>query len=310
MRYIKTFEDSFSFYDEFHHKKIRDVNYYIDKIRKKNIGPYYTTELFHWACAFNFPELAMALVEFIPRNELINLDRSITYLDYEYFKKIIEKNNLYKELINRRDFLEYVIVYGKDKVKKFQLLEKFGVEINLRLLRLACYHGKDVELVKYFVSKGLDPNKKEKATYANYYENCLDLATTSNINVDLIRYLVNDLNMKVSFKNMLGAIDKETESLDILINSKNINYSWQKDVSINQIIRRLLNKQLNEYVEKLLKNYPDLIQQIELELRKTYQIQKILLDIDPLNIEYIRNYLHPDIAKEYDWAINASKYNL
>jgi hypothetical protein len=42
---------------------IRDVNYYLNRIKSENVSLDSIESLFHWSCTQDFPELAIALVE-------------------------------------------------------------------------------------------------------------------------------------------------------------------------------------------------------------------------------------------------------
>lgn len=228
MKYIKKYNKLFEwrFHDDFHKEKIRDVNYYIDKIKSEDVDNNSIEQLFHWSCTYNFPELALALVDLLGY-QIVRLHRSIAYLEYNTFKKIIEKNDLYKrlEVVGKgsTEFISEIIYYGgKDSVKKLKLLKKLGYEINKDTLRIACY-GNNLEVIKYLVSLGFDPKEKEKTSYSDRPQNCLDIATNyGKDNYDVIKYLVKDLKIPVTYRHMHNVINKDKKALEFLVKSDNI----------------------------------------------------------------------------------------
>ncbi len=94
----------------------------------KNISDYNKVVFLYWSCR-ELPELALKLFNILPINIIIENKRGIAQLDYPYFSKILRKNDLYKNLINRKDFIDDVIHYGDDDTKKLILLKKFRLYI-------------------------------------------------------------------------------------------------------------------------------------------------------------------------------------
>jgi hypothetical protein len=263
MKYIKNYNKLFEwyFYDEFHKEKIRDVDYYLDRIKKEKVGKDSIDQLFHWACVENFSELVLALNNFLDKSSLIRLNRSITYLDFKTFKTILEKDNLYKNLLKDRDFLSNVIYYGDDLVEKVKYLETLGFNINDDFLRYCCYSDK-LELIKYLVSKGLDPKKIQKDKITDIPQNCLDIATSYNKKgIKIIKYLVEELNTPVTYRHMNSVIDNP-EALDIIMKSKNIidDYSYSmystngennRQFTLYKFLNNLSSKNLIKYIKIL-----------------------------------------------------------
>ncbi len=126
----------------------------------------------------------------LPINIIIENKRGIAQLDYPYFSKILRKNDLYKNLINRKDFIDDVIHYGDDDTKKLILLKKLGYIFTQKNLESFCYTNK-INSIKYLVNQGLNPAIKDKANYGDIPQNCLDIATRySDKNIKVIKYLV------------------------------------------------------------------------------------------------------------------------
>lgn len=397
-----------SLYDEFFNDKIRDVDYYLDKIKNHTIEGS-VSDLFHWSCTKQFPEMVIALLDILPLRELIRLERSITFLDFETFKTVMLKNDLYKEfLTNRNNFLEYVIHHAKtdDRNKTFDFLEKLGFKLDSKLLRIAAFHGQ-VDLVKYFVkNKGLDPTKKIQATWTHAEENCLDEATKYNTTPDLIKYLVEELNIPVTCRHIYNVVCKDNyEALPILLNSKikarDYSYSGYATHDIDKyeinffklidllsdrgvdmkylkmildaqshqdqynaldalkrksdflgfdhpkderfdkylaqpeldlaydiisnyngkenpyITRRITHNNEKYWINKMKQN-PSIIGKLigmDDKITKSYEFQKMILDIDENNAKYIVHKLHPKIINEYDhipeiMELLVKKYNL
>lgn len=264
MKYIKTYKlFEWHFYDEYQKEKIRNADYYIDRIRKEKVSRDSVESLFHWACVDRDSELALKLTDILDSNQLVKLNRSITYLDLKTFKTILEKDNLYKNFIMRnKDFLENVIHYGgKDSVEKIKYLETLGFNIDEKFLRTCCYSN-NLEVIKYLISKGLDPNKIIKDSYSDIPQNCLDVATKYNSKgTDVIRYLVQDLKMPVTYRQMDSVIDNP-EALDILFNSNNIvddhSYSYyatrdenKRQFTLYNLIFDLSRKGMDKYIKIL-----------------------------------------------------------
>lgn len=246
----------------------RNLKEYLELIDSGELSEHDILRLFHWSCAYDFHELSAELVKKIKREDLLKHSRSIAYLDYPLFKKIIEKNNLYVSFLNNRDFLDQVFNNGKDKVKKLKLLKKHGFEYTDKSLRSACFHNSEgiVSVIKYFVSLGLDPSKKEKSTYSDQPQNCLDIATNYNDDPSIIRYLVKNLNIPVTYRHISNVISKDNlKSVPILTRSKNIieDYSYSSWAThdenkhpyyLSRLIYRMGNKNLFKYLKLVFEN--------------------------------------------------------
>jgi hypothetical protein len=324
MRYIKLFEakkkiPKKSLYEEFFKDKIRDVDYYLDQIKNHKIEGS-VSDLFHWSAAHQFPEMVIALLDIIPLNKLIYLQRSITYLDFETFKKVLLKNDLYKSLLSARDFLENVIHYAKtnDRDKIFDFLEKLGFKLNSKLLEIAAFHGQ-VDLVKYLVKKGLDPGEKISSSgYDDRLENCLDVATNYNTTPDLIKYLVEELNIPVTYRHMYNVVSKDNfDALLILLKSKNRvgDYSYSRyaiqdfykyPIDLHKLISTISHR--NNTEPKYLKSILDSLS-IEEQYNSLSALkrQEDFLGFDfPRDEQYNKYLVEPELDLAYDIV---SKYN-
>ena len=260
MKYIKTYKKLYEWYfhDEFHKDKIRDVNYYLNRIKSENVSLDSIESLFHWSCTQDFPELAIALVDILGVR-ILKLNRSIAYLKYDAFKKIIETNDLYKKL-STKDIIDNVIYYGGDDAdKKLEYLQKLGFELKDENLRSACVTN-NLKTIKYLIKIGLDPKKIEKEKYSTASTNCLDIVTKYNRSHDegvtnIIDYFVNQLNIPVTYRHMYNILNKgiltDYEAFEILMKSKNRveDYSYSsyatQDEDKHQIIERDVLRRLS-----------------------------------------------------------------
>jgi len=160
----KLFENkNIDFYDDFFKKEIKDIDYYLNIIDELNINKYYIKQLFHWACMEKLNEFVYKLSQKLDFNDLKGLIRSLIYLDFNYFKKIIIENNLLNYYLSDKDIVEHII--SKGYVKKIKFLEENGIQLNQKILELSCFHNK-LNIFKYLISKGLDPNKKTKNNFS------------------------------------------------------------------------------------------------------------------------------------------------
>jgi len=269
MKYIKTYNKLYEqyFHDEFHKDKIRDVDYYLDRIKKEKISNDSIDLLFHWSCIYNFPELALALIDMLG-TRILKLNRSIAYLKYDAFKKILETNDLYKKFSNKEEIIDNVIYYSKDDDvnKKLEYLQNLGFELNDKALRTASFTC-NLKVVKYLVKLGLDPRKKEKEKYSDSPTNCLDIATKYNRDKDktteIVDYFVNELNIPVTFRHMYNVLSNDNyEAFEILMKSKNRiqDYSFsfyatndenKYQMVLRDVLRRLSNKDKMDYFKYL-----------------------------------------------------------
>jgi len=378
-KYEKIYE--WAFHDEFHKEKIRNVDYYIDRIHKEKLSEKDIEYLFHWSCVYEFPELAVALSDIFSEYTLTKQNRSIAQIkDYKSFKKIIKKCNLVS-LKNDRDFLEHLI-HSNDDEGKIKLVKELGLNVNQKTLETACFSGK-VNIVKYLVSIGLDPTKRREASFSHQPENCLDIATDYNKTPELIKYLVEKLNIPVTYRHMANVIYKENlDALPFLINSNNLidDYSYsgwatheenKHQYSLGNLLSLMISKKIkNKLIKKVLsktkdfgynnlqslprnfnliywiisnytgsensyttkqitqgnkkfwlkkmKENPSIISKlrhVNKGLLTSYEYQKLILDIDPKNVKYIINDLHPEIEKEFSdipeiFNKTVSRYNL
>jgi len=262
----KKVKDLYYFYDDMK-KDAHDVDYFLNLIKTKNVTSDELERLFYWSCR-EFPKLSLALIDVMPARSIQKEIRGIVQLDVDDFKKLIEKNDIYKGLITNKEFLEEIIYYGHDKVDKFKILEKLGATFNQRLLSLACYAGR-INIVKYLIDKGFDPNIKKEASFSHAPQNCLDDATLYNKTPDVIKYLVEDLNMPVTYRHIYNVLVMDNfDALPSLINSKNIidDYSYSMYATHNEdqhpfyfssLISKILNKNQEKYIIPLFKGKND-----------------------------------------------------
>lgn len=68
------------------------------------------------------------------------MSRSLIYLDFEFFKKIIIENKLINYYLSDKNIIEHII--SKGDVKKLKFLEENGFQLNQRILELSCFHNK------------------------------------------------------------------------------------------------------------------------------------------------------------------------
>jgi hypothetical protein len=268
MKYIKTYEkktkqpEYYDIYDDL--RNIKDVDYYLNLLHTKNISDYNKSRLFYWSCR-ELPELALKLFSILPINIIIENKRGIAQLDYLYFSKILRKNDLYKLLIVRNDFIHDVLYYSNDDTKKLILLKKLGYIFTQKNLESFCYTNK-INSIKYLVNQGLDPAIKDKANYGDMPQNCLDIATRySDKNIEVIKYLVQKLNIPVTYRHIDNVISKRNlDAVPILINAKKFidDYSYSRyatheedkyEFRLNWLIHPMLNNGLDEYLKILLK---------------------------------------------------------
>jgi hypothetical protein len=406
MKYIKTYEAKkkdtydlqYDFWKDFNEKKIRDIDHYLNIIHNDKYHVYLSQleSLFHWCCYEHCNDLALALSNELPKSSLAKLGRSLSYLDYKAYKTIMEKDDLYKLIMHKdREFVDNLIYYGIDDAKKLNLMINWGIVFTQKNLESASFAGRE-NIVKYLVSIGLDPSIKTKTTYDESQENCLDKAASHNKNPNIIKYFVTKLNIPVTFRHMRDVIKNDNlNALPILINSKNIipDYAYSNNrhgtsyntiVNLADVIRVMLNKNLNKYIKILLnrefdygyniiddlpsnseynnkthryensrikseylnlaywilskyngkenisithfitnkhekfwlnkmKTNPGIILKLKMifdDLARSYEYQKIILDIDPNNLENIIDIINPKIKIEYNHLVNAKKYNL
>ena len=279
MKYIKKFEakskdvynSQYDFWNDYQREKIRDVDHYMNIINGDKYHVYLSQleSLFHWSCMEKESELALAFSKVLPESSIVKL-RSIYSLDYKTFKTIVEKNNLYKKLINNKELVENLIYYGGDDVNKLKLFQKYGVVFTQKNLENASYSGKE-KIVKYLVSIGLDPFITRKASYSDAQENCLDLAAYHNKTPEVIKYFVEKLNIPVTYRHMKNVIKTgNLEALPILLNSKNLtpdyaasgHYSTHRDyaVTLADLISFMCGKNLDnldKYIKILLSREKD-----------------------------------------------------
>lgn len=325
----KNIKEKVDIYNLFHTEKNRDDKYYIDLIKKGEINKYDLERLFHWCCVFDFQELAFKISKYIDNQTLYNLIRSITYLKYDYFKKIIEKDDLYKLLFKDRYFVEYIFNYSeKDEiVKKLKLIKKLGYKFIQNDLETACFKDRTgVDIIKYLTSLGLDPKKKKPSTFSHKMENCLDISTNYNENSEKIKYLVEELKIPITYRHMHNVIVKNNlESLKVLINNMDNlidDYSYSDYATHSEdkykyvlydIVSLMYNKKLFEYLKMFIKNLnkTELITRtMTSNILSTYDFQKILLDADPNNLKYIEHILSDRIKEEYSYLIDSKKFNV
>ena len=173
MKYLKTFEKKikepyyYSFSEDMRNDN-HDIDYFLNLIKTKNVTTDEIERLFYWSCR-EFPKLAISLVDVMTPRSIQKSIRGIVQLNFDDFKTLIEKKDTYKSLMFQ-DFFDNIIYYGNDDVKKFELLEKLGVTFNQETLRRACYAGR-INIVKYLVGKGFDPNIKKNATFSHAPQN-------------------------------------------------------------------------------------------------------------------------------------------
>jgi hypothetical protein len=261
MKYIKRLYEWY-FHDEFFKDKNRDVKYYLDRIEKERVDKDSIDTLFHWSCVNNFPELALALSKKVDLNRVC---RSITYLDFKWFKKILEGIK-----ITNRDFLSYVIQYGSDKDKKFDWLEKQGYKINYQdLLETACFHdftdeNEDVlDVVKYIIKKGADPKEFKDGKISYIKQNCLDVATRyGKNNLELVKYLVDICKVPATWRNIKDTYHYNIKVFDYLIKLSYIeedhsfssyatSYDDRRRYTLSQLISLLSINKDDEYIKYL-----------------------------------------------------------
>lgn len=327
----KLFENkNIDFYDDFFKKEIKDIDYYLNIIDELNINKYYIKQLFHWACREKLNEFVYKLSQKLNFNDLKGLIRSLIYLDFNYFKKIIIENNLLNYYLRDKDIIEHII--SKGDVKKLKFLEENGLQLNQKILELSCFHNK-LNIFKYLISKGLDPNKKTKNNFSYKDEGCLDISTKYNSNFIFIDYLVNDLNLPVTYRHMYNVLNNnDFKSLEILIKSKNLinDYSYSRyanhyidkyEIKLNVVINSIVLKEnlslniINKYVKILIKDKID----FAYEIIQTFNRNKIMnskyLDIcyyiiDKYSNKYENEYTTKFITTGYkDFWLNKMKEN-
>jgi len=253
----------YSFYEDF--KSIIDVNHYINIINTKNITEYEEDRLFYFACR-ELPELAVKLVDYVPAKKFSKNNTAVCELPYIYFKSILKNDNIYKALIKEPEFLNNLVYHNSD-VKKFKLLKDLGVTFNQDLLMTACFKGK-LDIVKFLISTGLDPNKKKDATFSRAPENCIDYATKYNDKPDVIKYLIN-LGVPVTYRHIYNVIHKgNLDAVSFLVNSKNIeeDYSFSSYAThsedkyqyrLDNLISLMISEKLDRFVRVILDKVKD-----------------------------------------------------
>lgn len=292
----KLFEkyDNVDFYDDFFKKGIRYVDYYLNKIENLNIYRNDIKQLFHWSCMGKLNDFAYKISQKLNFNDLKNMINSLSDLDFETFQKIINERKLLNYLINDEGTIEYII--SKGDIKKLKFLEKNGVKLNHEVLKLSCFYGR-LEIVKYLVSKGLDPGKMTENFYSRKKENCLDETTKyGDNNFELVNYLVNELNIQVTYRHMHNVILKDNyDVFEILLKSDNLVDDYQ--INLIYVINLLISKNKINYVKILIKDKIDLaysyLQALE---SKKYNYNGLVIEI-----------LKPDSLEVCYYVIN--KYN-
>ena len=278
----KATPEYYSFYEDF--KSILDVNHYINILKTKNITEYEEDRLLYFACR-ELPELSVKLVDYIPTKTFSKNNSAVAELPYNYFKSILKNDNIYNALINNSEFFSNLVYHNSD-VKNFKLLKDLGATFNQDLLMTACFKG-SLDIVKFLISTGLDPNKKKDATFSRAPENCMDYATKYNDKSNVIKYLV-DLGVPVTYRHIYNVIQKgNLDAVPYLVNSKNLvkDYSFSSyatqsqdkyQYTLSSLVSLMLNNNLNKYVKILLnkekdKGY-DILQGLPFEYYDNYKI--------------------------------------
>lgn len=264
MKYIKKFEsDYYNMYDDIEHKHIVDVNFYLNILKTKNLSEDSLSQMFYTACRM-LPKLAIKMIDIISPKVILSGSRGLAFLNYNDFKNVIEKNEIYKRLMNK-NIISDVINYGEeDKVKKLKLLKTLGFDINQEILESACYNDTQIDVIKYLVSLGLDPAIKKNSTFGHQPQNCLDVAASYNKKPDIIKYFVEKLKIPVTYRQMNDVIhNNNLEALNCLINSKKLidDYSYSKyatreenqhSIVLSDVIKSIVYKDLSlDYIKIL-----------------------------------------------------------
>lgn len=265
MKYIKKYERYkkpvyYSFHDDMNEDH-PDVDYFLNIIKTKEIYEGSLENLFYWSCR-NFPKLAIELNGVIPFKIILKGIIGIVQLNYDNFRAILKKNNLYTLLINNKEFIEKILYYGDD-TKKLILLKKLGFVFNQSLLRTACFVG-CVNIVKYLVNQGFDPKEKKEDSFTYAPENCLDIATQWNKTPEVIKYLVEQLKIPVTYRHIINVIYKDNlNAIPILINAKIIvdDYCYSRYAThqenkepyrLGDVVKIMLNKNLDDLLKIIL----------------------------------------------------------
>jgi len=275
MKYLKKFDSTKQIvYYDFYADMIddhKDIDYFLNIINTKDVHINTMETLFYWSCR-KFQTLAIKLADLLKTPFLIKSVsiKGIVQLDYVNFKTIIEKNELYKYIIKNNEFIKDIFYYGNvDIVKKLKLINSLGAVFNQNILRSVCYTDK-VDVVKYFVSQGLDPRDMSSTNYSDSPENCLDIATKFSKSVDIIKYLVEDLKIAVTYRHMRNVIYNNNlkttfyNALTILSNGIiTDDYSYSRyathdenkyQYKLSSLIKILAINGIDDFLKKILKN--------------------------------------------------------
>lgn len=253
--------NEYSFYDDFVKNKIRNVEYYLDEIKKNNHTENDVVQLFHWACLENIGDLAYELSKILSDKKLRDYASSIINLEHKYFKKILNEN---KKIIisglNHNNFIEKLI--NSDNVENFKLFSN-EIELTQKLLMWSCYY-ESYNIFKYLISKGLNPERMEKNSPWTYHKiNCLDEACERNKSYKIIDALVNDLKLHITYRHMYDTIDNDNfKAFEILLKSNKIiddyayshmnTHSNKHKITLMDVVNILKSKNKINYIKKLL----------------------------------------------------------